>query len=55
VIYFQLSWIERAGLGVSFGCQAMMLAVAFIVGVVPAQVWGGRWRLSHPPPSIVES
>ena len=52
VIYFQLMWIATTGPGVSFGCQAMVLAVAFLAGVVTTQIWGRKWRLKYPAPAI---
>jgi hypothetical protein len=52
VIYFQLKWIATSGPGVSFGCQAMILAVAFFAGVVTTQVWGRKWRTQYPPPRM---
>lgn len=50
VVYFQLKWIATSGAGVTFGCQAMILGVAFIIGVVSTQLFGKRWRKNHPPP-----
>ena len=52
VIYFQLKWIATTGPGVSFGCQAMVLAVAFLAGVVTTQIWGRKWRLKYPAPAV---
>lgn len=50
--YFQLKWIATSGAAVTFGCQAMVLGVAFLVGVVSTQVFGKRWRMRHPPPKV---
>lgn len=50
VVYFQLEWIATSGPGVSFGCQAMILGVAFLVGVVSTQIFGQKWRMRNPPP-----
>ncbi|KAL9095797.1 MAG: hypothetical protein Q9165_001794 [Trypethelium subeluteriae] len=47
--YFQLDWVKRNGAGVSFGCQAAILAAGF-VSIVAVQVWGRRWRMRYPPP-----
>lgn len=52
VTYFQLKWIGATGPGVSFGCQAAIIAAAFVCGVVTTQVWGRKWRLKYPPPSV---
>ncbi|KAK5131682.1 hypothetical protein LTR08_000736 [Meristemomyces frigidus] len=40
--YFQLKWIATSGAGVTFGCQAMVLGVAFLVGIVLTQVCGKK-------------
>lgn len=50
VSYFQLKWIATTGPGVSFGCQAMILGVAFIAGVVTTQICGKKWRVHYPAP-----
>ncbi|KAF2235849.1 MFS transporter [Viridothelium virens] len=50
VVYFQLKWIATSGAAVTFGCQGMILGVAFITGVVTTQIWGKRWRKKYPPP-----
>lgn len=50
VVYFQFKWIATSGFAVTFGCQAMMLGVAFIAGVLTTQFWGKRWRMNNPPP-----
>ena len=52
VIYFQLKWIATTGPDVSFGCQAMVLAVAFLAGVVTTQIWGRKWRLKYSAPAV---
>jgi len=50
VVYFQFKWIATSGFGVTFGCQAMTLGVAFVAGVLTTQFWGGKWRMRNPPP-----
>lgn len=50
VVYFQLKWIATSGAAVTFGCQAMITGVAFIVGVGSTQYFGKRWRRKYPPP-----
>ncbi|KAI7208475.1 hypothetical protein KC365_g16065 [Hortaea werneckii] len=42
VVYFQVSWISATGADVAFGLQALILGVAFVVGVVTTQVLGPR-------------
>ncbi|KAI7460638.1 hypothetical protein KC367_g8931 [Hortaea werneckii] len=44
VAYFQMSWIRATGADVAFGLQALILGVAFVVGVVTTQVLGIRLR-----------
>jgi len=44
VVYFQLKWVALSGPGIVFGCQAMILGVGFLVGVVLVQFMGKRWR-----------
>ena len=55
MVYFQLKWIATTGPGVSFGCQAMVLAAAFIAGVATTQIWGRKWRLAYPAPATAEN
>ena len=50
VVYFQLKWIATSGAAITFGCQGMVLGVAFITGVVTTQIFGKRWRIKYPPP-----
>jgi len=48
VVYFQLRWAATSGPAVSFGCQAMLLGVAFVFGVVMTQWKGQSWRNKYP-------
>ncbi|KAL1623720.1 hypothetical protein SLS54_004181 [Diplodia seriata] len=50
VLYFQLDWVHLNGPAVAFGCQAAIIAGAAIIGVVPTQLWGARWRAKWPAP-----
>lgn len=43
VVYFQVSWISASGADVAFGLQALVLGVAFVVGVVATQFLGNRF------------
>jgi len=50
VIYFQIQWVHRNGPGVSFGCQAVVIAGAALA-VVATQIWGKQWRAKFPAPA----
>ncbi|KAI7373533.1 hypothetical protein KC328_g16577 [Hortaea werneckii] len=43
VVYFQVSWISASGADVAFGLQALVLGVAFVVGVVTTQFLGNSF------------
>lgn len=43
VVYFQVSWISASGADVAFGLQALVLGVAFVVGVVATQFLGNSF------------
>jgi len=42
-------WVSTDGAGLAFGIMAMILGVAFLVGIVPTQYFGRRWRAKYPP------
>lgn len=50
VIYFLVPWVGLDGPGVSFGCQAAIIAASALT-IVATQVYGASWRASFPPPA----
>lgn len=43
--YFQPAWIERNGLGLVFGLQAVIVVVAVILTITPVLLWEKKRRL----------
>lgn len=50
VVYFQFKWIDSSGAANAFGCQAGILAFAFLAGIISTQIFGRSWRMKYPPP-----
>ena len=48
--YFLVPWVKTDGAGEAYGIMAMVLGVAFLVGIVTTQYFGRRWRAKYPPP-----
>ncbi|KAI9737832.1 MAG: hypothetical protein M1834_009201 [Cirrosporium novae-zelandiae] len=49
VTYFQYDWVAHNGAGVSFGCQAAILAASWFA-ILATQICGKRWRIRFAPP-----
>ncbi|KAI9840564.1 MAG: hypothetical protein M1837_001544 [Sclerophora amabilis] len=46
--YFQLPWAQKSGYGLSFGLQALIVAVAFLI-IIVLQIYGPRLRAKGGP------
>ena len=47
ITYFEIVWAESAGTQTSLGIQAAIVAAAFLIFIIPLQIWGRAMRIAQ--------